>query len=491
MAKSTRRKRSRRGGRRSRYAEVDTADTESTRQTEVALWRSRRGGHGVDAADGGRAMAKSTRQARSRRGGRRSRYGKVDTADTESTWLTEVALWRSRHGGHGVDAADGGRAMAKSTRRTRSRRGERRSRYGEVNAAGTESTRRMEVALWRSRDGGSPSLASPRLSMDAADAAALARAPLDRLLADFFDRAVKALDLCNALRDGLDLLRQWRKHLAIAAAALSPAPSDDASAPLGEGQIRRARKALTDLTILMLDDKDAAGAGQRNRSFGRAAPKDAGQHQVRGHHRRSSSGGGSGSGSGNGSHFRTLSWSVSRSWSASRQLQAIGGNLPVPRAHDVAATAGLASAVYTMGAVLFVTAWALVAAIPCQDRGLQAHFAVPRSFPWASPVTTLYERVLEESKKKDRKHSCGLLKEIHQIERCSRQLMEITDAAQFPLDDEKDAEVREAAHELVQVCETLKEGLDPLERQVREMFHRIVRTRTEILDRLSRPNTTE
>uniref|UniRef100_A0ACD5Y9J1 Uncharacterized protein n=1 Tax=Avena sativa TaxID=4498 RepID=A0ACD5Y9J1_AVESA len=325
---------------------------------------------------------------------------------------------------------------------------------------------------------------------DAADAAALARAPLDRLLADFFDRAVKALDLCNALRDGLDLLRQWRKHLAIAAAALSPASSDDASAPLGEGQIRRARKALTDLTILMLDDKDAGGGGQRNRSFGRAAPKDAGQQQGRGHHRRSSSGG-SGSGSGSGSHFRTLSWSVSRSWSASRQLQAIGGNLPVPRANDVAATGGLASAVYTMGAVLFVTAWALVAAIPCQDRGLQAHFAVPRSFPWASPVTVLYERVLEESKKKDRKHSCGLLKEIHQIERWSRQLMEITDAAQFPLGKEKDAEVREAAEELVQVCETLKEGLDPLERQVREMFHRIVRTRTEILDRLSRPSTTD
>jgi hypothetical protein len=83
-----------------------------------------------------------------------------------------------------------------------------------------------------------------------------------------------------------------------------------------------------------------------------------------------------------------------------RQLQAIGGNLPVPRANDVAATGGLASAVYTMGVVLFVTAWALVAAIPCQDRGLQAHFAVPRSFPWASPVTTLYERVLEESKKR-------------------------------------------------------------------------------------------
>ncbi|XP_062185537.1 protein BYPASS1-LIKE-like [Phragmites australis] len=311
-------------------------------------------------------------------------------------------------------------------------------------------------------------------------AAAAARPPLDRLVTDFFDRAVKALDLCNAVRDGLDLVRQWRKHLAIAAAVLATSPDPDA--PLGEAQIRRARKALTDLTILMLDDRDGGGGvvGQRNRSFG-LGNRDA-RARGQGHHRRSSSGGSSGSGSG--SHLRSLSWSVSRAWSAARQLQAIGGGLPVPRPHDITATGGLASAVYTMGAVLFIVAWALVAAIPCQDRGLQAHFSVPRNFPWSGPISTLYDRILEEFKK-ERKNSCGLLKEIDQIERCSRHLMEITDAAEFPLAEEKDAEVREAAQELVQVCGSLKDGLDPLERQIREMFHRIVRTRTEILDCLS------
>jgi len=69
--------------------------------------------------------------------------------------------------------------------------------------------------------------------------------------------------------------------------------------------------------------------------------------------------------------------------------------------------------------------------------------------------------------------------------------MDITDTAEFPLPEEKDADVQEAAQELVQVCQSLKDGLDPLERQVREMFHRIVRTRTEILDCLSRPHGTE
>jgi hypothetical protein len=315
-----------------------------------------------------------------------------------------------------------------------------------------------------------------------------ARTPLDRLVADFFDRAVKALDLCNAVRDGLDLVRQCRSHLAIAAAALS-------AAPLGEAQIRRARKALTDLTILMLQDTGGGGVvGQRNRSFGRAAAAQ-GQGHGQGHHRRSSSGGGggssSGSGSGSASHLRSLSWSVSRAWSAARQLQAIGGGLPVPRPQDVTATGGLASAVYTMGAVLFLVAFALVAAVPCQDRGLQAHFSAPRNFPWSGPATTLFDRIVDESKKKDRKTSCGLLKEIHQIELCSRRLMDATDTAEFPLPDDKDAQVQKAVRELVQVCQSLKDGLDPLERQVRDTFHRIVRTRTEILDCLSRPHGTE
>ena len=92
-----------------------------------------------------------------------------------------------------------------------------------------------------------------------------ARPPLDRLVADFFDRTVKALDLYNAVHDGLDLVRQWRKHLAIASAILASSSSSSSSfssspPPLGEALIRRARKALTDLTILICSTAGTAGA---------------------------------------------------------------------------------------------------------------------------------------------------------------------------------------------------------------------------------------
>ncbi|KAJ4966968.1 hypothetical protein NE237_018817 [Protea cynaroides] len=294
----------------------------------------------------------------------------------------------------------------------------------------------------------------------------VSRPPLDRMINEYFERSVKALDVCNAIREGIDQVRQWQKHLEIVLCAL-----DSRQRTLGEGQFRRAKKALTDLAISMLDDKDSSSViAHRNRSFGRNnnSSKD---HRPAG-------------------HFRSLSWSVSRSWSAAKQLQAIGNNLTPPRGNEIVATGGLAVPVYTMNSVLLFVMWSLVAAIPCQDRGLQTHLSVPRNFPWATSILSLQDRITEESKKRDRKNTSGLLREIYQIEKSVRHLMEMADAVQFPLTEEREKEARQGASELKLVLETVKEGLDPLERQVREVFHRIVHSRTEGLDCLGRANNT-
>ncbi|XP_074572497.1 protein ROH1D-like [Curcuma longa] len=299
---------------------------------------------------------------------------------------------------------------------------------------------------------------------------AVARPPVDRLVADYYDRAIKALDICNAARDGIEQLRRWRAHLEIVVAALKPAAGGGRG--ISEGQVRRARKALADLAVLMLDDRDAGSAtvSHRNRSFDRS--------------------GGSGSSSASSSKttgrkvssFRSLSWSVSGSWSAARQLQSIGSNLAAPRGHEVAATAGLAVPVYTMNAVLLFTMLSLVAAIPCQDRGLQVHFAVSRTLPWAPAITYLHERIVESSKKRERKNSAGLLKEILQIERCTQQMAELVQVSNFPMAKGEEEQLRERADELAQICDAMKDGLEPLERQLREIFRRIVRSRTESLN---------
>jgi hypothetical protein len=103
-------------------------------------------------------------------------------------------------------------------------------------------------------------------------------------------------------------------------------------------------------------------------------------------------------------------------------------------------------------------------------------------------VVLLHERILEESRKRDRRNAPGLLRELYQMDKCARVMGDLMDWVQFPLTEEKEGEVRQRVNELANVCEVLKEGLDPLERQVREVFHRIVHSRTEGLDSLGRPN---
>ncbi|GAB2289973.1 hypothetical protein Dimus_024270 [Dionaea muscipula] len=299
----------------------------------------------------------------------------------------------------------------------------------------------------------------------------ISRSPMDRLIGEFYERSVKALDVCNAIRDGIEQVRQWQKLLEIVLSALGNHKC------IGEGQVMRAKKALIDLAIGMLDEKESSsGLSHRNRSFGRnsnSTSSSSKENKI------------------NLGHFRSLSWSVSRSWSASKQIQAIGNNLSAPKGNEISSTNGLAVAVYTISCVLFVVMWTLVAAIPCQDRGLQTHFSIPRQFVWAAPVMSVHERILEESKKRERKNACGLLREIHQTEKWTRQMNELLDSLQFPLTEEKEAEVRNKVKDLGQVLESLKNGLEPLECQVREVFHRIVRSRTEGLDSLGRGNNAE
>lgn len=291
----------------------------------------------------------------------------------------------------------------------------------------------------------------------------LNKSPMERYISEFFDRSVKALDVCNAIRDGIEQIRQWQKHLEIVLCAL------DNQRSIGEGQFRRTKKALDDLAIGMLDQKEHnTPLAHRNRSFGRSNLQ---------REKKSLS------------QFRSLSWSVSRNWSAAKQLQAIGSNMVAPRANEILSTNGLSLAVFTMSYVLLFVMWALVAAIPCQDRGLQTHFNLTKQFVWAVPILSLHERILEESRKRDRRNACGLSKEIHEIEKCARHLNELTDTVQFPLTEDKERELKRRVEEVGNVYQAMKDGLDPLERQVREVFHCIVRSRTECLDSVGRAHS--
>ncbi|CAN0910447.1 Protein ROH1 [Linum grandiflorum] len=141
-----------------------------------------------------------------------------------------------------------------------------------------------------------------------------------------------------------------------------------------------------------------------------------------------------------------------------------------------------------MNVVLVFVMWALVAAIPCQERvGLPVHIQIPRQFPWAQSIIGLQEKIGEEWKKKEKNRSAGLLDEMQRMEKLSQGLIEFCDGFQFPAGEEEEGKLEEVAaqvKELAEVCRRMEEGLVSLQQQIRDVFHRAVRSRTEVLELL-------
>jgi hypothetical protein len=290
----------------------------------------------------------------------------------------------------------------------------------------------------------------------ARDPSQISKPPLDRLVPEFLDRVVKALDVCNAVSQGVESVCHYQKLAEIAVSALE-------QRPIGDGQVRRAKKALNSL-MLTLEDKEGSThkTAERTWSFGRrgaSSNKD-----------RSTAG-----------NFRSLSWTMSKGWSAAKQIQAMSANLVAPRGGE---SSGLALPVYIMSTIMVFVMWALVAAIPCQERtGLPTHFPVPRQLGWAQSMIVLQDRIAEEWKKKKEKNKlAGLLEETQRLERLGQSLIEFSDSFQFPGDADRLEEVAAQVGELAETCKKMEEGLVPLQQQIREVFHRVVRSRTEVLD---------
>lgn len=80
-------------------------------------------------------------------------------------------------------------------------------------------------------------------------------------------------------------------------------------------------------------------------------------------------------------------------------------------------TDGLNVVVFTMNYVLLFVMWALVAAIPCQDRGLQTHFTIARQYFWAIPIHSPRENI--GGIKETGIEKCLWIVEIHEIEKCT------------------------------------------------------------------------
>ncbi|CAK9172668.1 unnamed protein product, partial [Ilex paraguariensis] len=86
--------------------------------------------------------------------------------------------------------------------------------------------------------------------------------------------------------------------------------------------------------------------------------------------------------------------------------------------------------------------------------------------------------VEEEGEERDSR----VLEEMQRMEKVAQWLVDFAEAFQYPIEEEKVDEVAVQVAELAEICRKMEEGLVPLQQQVREVFHRIVRSRAEVLD---------
>nr|XP_043640285.1 protein ROH1-like [Erigeron canadensis]XP_043640287.1 protein ROH1-like [Erigeron canadensis]XP_043640288.1 protein ROH1-like [Erigeron canadensis] len=289
------------------------------------------------------------------------------------------------------------------------------------------------------------------------DASNFSKSPLDRLFPEHLDRTVKALDICTALNHGIELLLHWQKLAQIAVDSLQ-------QRPVTEGHVKRAKKALnTLLASIFIDDKE------NHHHTGKSAPAPASSkdHETIG-------------------NLKSLSYLFAKSWSASKQIQAMSSNLAAPRGGE---PTGLVVPVYLMSSILVFVMWAMVAAIPCQERtGLGAHLQLSKQFAWAQPMIGLQDKIGEDWKKKEKKGRSGLLEETQRLEKLGMGLVEFAEGFTYPVEADKAEDMAAKVAEMGEICRRMEDGSVPLQLQVRELFHRIVRSRAEALDVLDQVN---
>lgn len=274
----------------------------------------------------------------------------------------------------------------------------------------------------------------------------ISKPPLDKLVPEMLDRIVKALDICTAVVNGVDSVRQIQRLAEIAVTALK-------QTPLSDGSVRRAKRALTSLLAAFNADKSSGSSGSSGGSGRRATTTEPWSSFGR----RSGGSGGGGC--------------VSKNWSAAKQIQAMTANLVVPRGAE-------ASPIYIMSSVMVTVMWTLVAAVPCQtSNGLAVHLPLPKHQVWASAAVSISERIGEEMKRKEVRIG-GLMEEMVRMERIGLKLMEFSEGFRFNGEVEVVAEVAK----MEEICRKMEDGLEMLQRRVREVFHRLVKSRSEILD---------
>lgn len=286
----------------------------------------------------------------------------------------------------------------------------------------------------------------------------LAKPPLDRIITDYLDRSIKSLDICTAVTNSLDMLSYSNRDADIAVAVIRGKSPNKA-------QFNRAKNAT--LKLLSVISPLRSSSPKRAWSFGRTGSQD----DLTGDSLKYPQ--------------RTLSLTLSKNWSATKQLATMEANLYPPRGGEESA---LNLAFYTMSSVQVLVMWLLVASFPSLERCPVPGFPLPpQKLLWSGPMWEIHERITDEWKKERRGAAnvmpSAMLAEVHGLEKYGKRLMELGDStAVFPVEGDLAEEMEKEAKEMERISRVIEEEVEKLQKRISDVFRAIIRCRAYVID---------
>lgn len=297
-----------------------------------------------------------------------------------------------------------------------------------------------------------------------------------RMMEEFLERSIKFLDVCRVIKEQISDVESSQGMLQAVLSCLSAKNGGS----LHIGQVVRARKALAELLLNMEVERGEEPPVHMYRSFRfRYRDHGAGDSGLEAPQRRRSWHGSARlSGASSGSNSPGLQ--------PSRQLQAIGSVLTIPRLAAGDVEENLCAAIYALNVISIFFLGILTSSLPSLNRFYVPSFAHPRSFPWATPLFLLQEKVQEELKWRVKKNnSYAGMWELDQTATIVRRLFELTEDDDCVLGEKAREEIRNLVKQLKQHVEEVHRDLGHLYTQLMNFYNGIISSRMEILDMLS------
>lgn len=248
-------------------------------------------------------------------------------------------------------------------------------------------------------------------------------------LDEYLDDSVKLLDVCNALKEAVEDIKNYQVFVELALHALE-------RESMGEAQLRRAKNALGRCTEVLKRRDEENHLGQRR----------------------------------------------SKLENCSSMLRRMGEKLN----QEDASKGNFYKVIYAAQVTTIFICGVLTAALSFKPRRPLSTISVAGQSAWTFSLSSLQQRVKDQVEKKKAKGAMAVLEELDKADfalRCLQERVEkLLNTKAFPLSTDHIGEVNQLLGSLRRCSMELTQGLEPLELHIREVFKVLIASRMALLD---------